>query len=130
MLRLVNSGGWEMKLGEKLKLARERAKLTQQNVADQLHVTRAAISNWETNRSKPDIELLTQLSQLYGQSLDAWTQLGQNETNVSVVWYRRPKTIKLIVVLIVLTVGAGFINQIYNIGYAVGKALAYWIDAR
>ncbi|RRG11036.1 MAG: hypothetical protein DUD32_03620 [Lactobacillus sp.] len=88
------------------------------------------MSNWETNRSKPDIELLTQLSQLYGQSLDAWSELGQNETNVSVVWYRRPKTIKLIVVLIVLTIGTGFINQIYDIGYAVGKALAYWIDAR
>lgn len=73
---------------------------------------------------------MTQLSQLYGQSLDAWSELGQNETNVSVVWYRRPKTIKLIVVLIVLTIGTGFINQIYDIGYAVGKALAYWIDAR
>lgn len=113
-----------MDLGAKLKQAREHAELTQQMVADQLHVTRAAVSNWENGRSTPDIELLTQLSRLYDQSLDEWT----GSTTAAVVpWYQRPQAKGLIVALLVLVLGAVFIDQIYDAGYVVGKALAYWV---
>lgn len=41
---------------------RKRANLTQEQMAEKLHVTRQAVSNWETGKCQPDIETLTALS--------------------------------------------------------------------
>lgn len=49
-------------LGRNLKRARECKELTQQNVAEILHVDRSAISYYETGRTLPTIFQLIQLS--------------------------------------------------------------------
>ena len=59
-----------MKIGVKLKEARLRAGLTQENVAVEIEVTRQTISNWETEKSFPDIVSVIKLSTLYNISLD------------------------------------------------------------
>lgn len=59
-----------MKIGIKLKEARLRAGLTQENVAEEIQVTRQTISNWETEKSFPDIVSVIKLSTLYNISLD------------------------------------------------------------
>lgn len=59
-----------MKIGEQLKKFRAQNELTQEDVANKLHVSRATISSWETGRTFPDIEKLIYLSELYEVSLD------------------------------------------------------------
>ena len=59
-----------MKIGVKLKEARLQAGLTQENVAEEIQVTRQTISNWETEKSFPDIVSVIKLSTLYNISLD------------------------------------------------------------
>lgn len=59
-----------MKIGVKLKEARLRAGLTQEKVAEEIQVTRQTISNWETEKSYPDIVSVIKLSTLYNISLD------------------------------------------------------------
>ena len=59
-----------MKIGVKLKEARLQAGLTQENVAEEIQVTRQTISNWETQKSFPDIVSVIKLSTLYNISLD------------------------------------------------------------
>lgn len=59
-----------MKIGEQLKKFRNQRELTQEDVANELHVSRATISSWETGRTFPDIEKLVYLSDLYEVSLD------------------------------------------------------------
>ena len=59
-----------MKIGVKLKEARLQAGLTQENVAEEFQVTRQTISNWETEKSFPDIVSVIKLSTLYNISLD------------------------------------------------------------
>ena len=59
-----------MKIGVKLKEARLQAGLTQENVAEDIQVTRQTISNWETEKSFPDIVSVIKLSTLYNISLD------------------------------------------------------------
>ena len=59
-----------MKIGVKLKEARLQAGLTQENVAEEIQVTRQTISNWETEKSFPDIVNVIKLSDLYNISLD------------------------------------------------------------
>lgn len=60
----------EMTLGEKLKSARKRAGLTQEQLAEKLLVSRQAITKWEADRGMPDVENLKALSQLFGVSID------------------------------------------------------------
>ena len=59
-----------MTLGEKLMQARKAAGLTQADIAAKLHVSRQAVSRWESGQSKPSTEKLLTLGNLYGISLD------------------------------------------------------------
>ena len=59
-----------MEIGQKLREARQERGLTQEELSERLHVSRQTISNWENQRSYPDIISLIALSDLYGISLD------------------------------------------------------------
>ena len=59
-----------MNIGEKLHKARTDSKLTQEQVAQSLGVSRQSISNWENERTYPDIISVVKLSDLYSVSLD------------------------------------------------------------
>ena len=55
--------------GGRLAALRRAAGLSQQ-LADQLFVTRQAVSRWEQNRTQPDLATLQQLTAALGCSLD------------------------------------------------------------
>ncbi len=59
-----------MNLGQRLKEARQRAGLTQEELASQLGVSRQTISSWENERSAPDVGSVVKLGRLYNTSLD------------------------------------------------------------
>lgn len=59
-----------MEIGKKLKQARLGAKLTQEQAAERLFVSRQTISNWENEKTYPDIASVVRLSDLYSISLD------------------------------------------------------------
>ena len=44
-----------MEIGKKLKNARVQSGMTQENVAEKINVSRQTISNWENEKSYPDI---------------------------------------------------------------------------
>ncbi len=59
-----------MEIGKKLKDARLHSGLTQEKAAEELNVSRQTISNWENEKSYPDIISVIELSNLYSISLD------------------------------------------------------------
>ena len=59
-----------MEIGKKLKNARIKAGLTQEKAAEKIDVSRQTISNWENEKSYPDIISVIALSDLYSVSLD------------------------------------------------------------
>ena len=59
-----------MEIGKKLKNARIEAGLTQEKAAEKIDVSRQTISNWENEKSYPDIISVIELSDLYSVSLD------------------------------------------------------------
>lgn len=59
-----------MDIGNKLNRARTKANLTQEQVAEALGVSRQTISNWENEKTYPDIKSVVTLSDLYGIGLD------------------------------------------------------------
>ncbi len=70
-----------MMLKDRLKEAREAHDLSQVALADQLHVTRQAVSKWENGKAVPGIDILTELSRLYGMSLDQLIRGEEVEQN-------------------------------------------------
>ena len=59
-----------MEIGSKIKKSRIDAKLTQEQAAEALGISRQTISNWENEKSYPDIVSVLKMSDLYGVSLD------------------------------------------------------------
>lgn len=59
-----------MEIGSKLKKARNENGITQEHAAELLGVSRQTISNWENNKSYPDIISVIKMSDLYAVSLD------------------------------------------------------------
>lgn len=53
-------------VAKNLKRLRKQTELTQEELAERLHVTRQAVSNWETARTQPDVETLTALAEALG----------------------------------------------------------------
>ena len=69
----------EHDIGSKIKAARLEKKLTQEQVAEILGVSRQTISNWENEKSYPDIISVIKMSDCYEVSLD---YLLKGSTNV------------------------------------------------
>lgn len=57
-------------IGKKLQHLRNGRKLTQQQLADKMGVTRATISNYEVGRRAPHLSELKRFAEFYGVGLD------------------------------------------------------------
>jgi len=69
--------------GNRLKLARQRAGLSQVDVAEHLGISRQSISKWENGRTFPDFDNLSLLCDLYGISLDYAFGVDSNSAKAS-----------------------------------------------
>ena len=59
-----------MEFNEKLQQLRKEKEFTQEQLADELFVSRTAISKWESGRGYPSIDSLKAISKLFGVSID------------------------------------------------------------
>ena len=62
LLSLVLSGGEEMELGKQIRKYRQEAQLSQEELAERIYVSRQTVSNWENDKSYPDVNSLVILS--------------------------------------------------------------------
>ena len=51
-------------IGKNIKQLREENKLSQEQLAEKLFVTRQTVSNYETGRSRPDVEMLKKIAEV------------------------------------------------------------------
>ncbi|MDY8022907.1 helix-turn-helix transcriptional regulator [Paenibacillus polymyxa] len=59
-----------MNYGTRIAELREHKGLKQEELAQSLGITRAALSHYEKNRRKPDFEILTKLADIFGVTID------------------------------------------------------------
>ena len=59
-----------MELGKQIKKYRQEAGLSQEELANRIYVSRQTISNWESDKSYPDVNSLVLLSEIFQISLD------------------------------------------------------------
>lgn len=89
----------------KLKILRSEHNMTQKELADHLHVSRQAISQWETGKSYPDIDNLFSLCRLYQIPLDT---LLENENKTSTENNNSDSLIKKLIAAILSTIFGQF----------------------
>ncbi len=59
-----------MEFGKKLQELRNRQGLTQEQLAQQIFVSRTAVSKWESGRGTPSIDSLKRISELFSVTID------------------------------------------------------------
>lgn len=70
-----------MELGKQIKKYRNDLSLSQDALAEKVYVSRQTISNWENDKSYPDVNSLVLLSEVFGTSID----------NMLRFWWKRGK---------------------------------------
>lgn len=70
-----------MKLSEKIYSCRKKLGLSQEGLAQQLGISRQAVSKWETGESEPDIQKLRLLAKTFGVSVDWLLAEDEEEPN-------------------------------------------------
>lgn len=111
--------GMKTTIGKRLKELREQQRLTQEELAQYLNVSRQAISQWENDKVYPDISNIALLCQLYKISSDEL--LGIETQPVDKKEKRIGKKIEWIIMILVL-LGASQFN-LAGIPIAIGIAL-------
>ena len=59
-----------MELGKQIKKYRRNFSLSQEDLAEKVYVSRQTISNWENDKSYPDVNSLVLLSEVFNTSID------------------------------------------------------------
>ena len=59
-----------MTIGERIAKCRKEKNLSQEYIAEILDVSRQAVSKWESAQNCPDIQLLPEISVLFGVTID------------------------------------------------------------
>ena len=54
-----------MELGNQIKKYRSELQISQEQLADRIYVSRQTISNWENEKSYPDVNSLVLLSEVF-----------------------------------------------------------------
>ena len=97
-----------MELGKQIKKHRQEVQLSQEKLADRVYVSRQTISNWENDKSYPDVNSLVLLSETFQISLDklikgdieVMKDVIQKEEIVKMNRYGKIYTIMLIVTVV------------------------------
>ena len=135
-----------MTLGQRLQKARKESGLSQEELAEQLGVSRQAVSKWENDSGYPEMEKMIRLSQIYQVSLDYLVGNGQeqehaNEENAAAGWYvsrelaasylsyRRTKFMKIgmCVLLVFLSSAFSYIDIYYYEYEGIGDILSTFL---
>ncbi|MCI5971649.1 MAG: helix-turn-helix domain-containing protein [Anaerococcus sp.] len=104
-----------MLIGDKLKEARLKKNMTQEEVAEKIFVSRQSISNWENNKTYPDIGNVIALSDLYDVSLDELLKGSDNfmkhlEESTDLVKSNK-KLIGLIILALIIVVAIALFTE-------------------
>ncbi len=73
-----------MNIGTKIRELRKEKKMTQEELAEYLHISSQAVSKWETGASSPDIDTLPKLAICFGTSLDNLLDFDQSKLDAAI----------------------------------------------
>ena len=121
-----------MELGKKIKYYRNEKSLTQDNLAERIFVSRQTISNWENDKSYPDINSIILLSEVLEVSVDNLIKgdVEQMKLEINSEEVKKMKLYSLMMlILFLLSVGALFPLLKFIGFYALIPCFGLWLGA-
>ena len=131
------------KVSKTIKLLRQEKNITQDQLAEALCVTRQAVSNWETDKTQPDIETLTKLADYFEVSVEQLIY-GEEKQGAKYFWswtgkhgqfsirYYPEKAVGLGVILATVisyvewrSIGWAILHGLLNWGYVIYYIIRY-----
>ena len=88
------------KISKNIKKLRAERNLTQDALAEKIHVTRQAISNWENDKTKPDIEALENLAEVFEVDIEELIYGEKKEVIISQEKTTEKNRIKIILAIV------------------------------
>lgn len=107
-----------MKFNENLKYLRKEAKLTQEQLAEKLNVSRQAVTKWESGQSLPDIQNLKEMADMFEVTMDAL--VGDIGTKKESVINKKINDIGYFIFAAVVIIGCCIISIAESIGSITG----------
>lgn len=109
-----------MDLGTKIKVQREKKNWSQQELADQIHISRQSISKWEQNKAIPSITNIVMMSNLFNISLDELMKddeilVKKMDAQMKIARSLRNIMISVLIAFVLFIIIASFHVNIYNI---------------
>lgn len=122
-------GASEMNLSKQIKKYRDREGFSQEDLAEKIYVSRQTISNWENERSYPDIHNLLLLSVLFDVSLDDLVKGDMEMMKNNLQQVKFNKLGQVMAIFLILAVGSiGLaIKYFGNVGLII--PIVFWIIA-
>ena len=68
-----------MEIGKQIKKQRQANHWTQEELAEKIYVSRQSVSNWENDKTYPDLESLLRMSILFSTTIDDLVKGDQQE---------------------------------------------------
>lgn len=113
-----------MNLGDNLKELRKKSNVSQEDLAKSIYVSRQTISNWENQKSYPDINNLVLLSVFFDTTLD-WLVKGEIENMRSLQDIKKYKSLLMLSNFIILIgiasmiIGRRLLGDVFSIIIAI-----------
>ena len=90
-------------IGTIIASARKEKELTQVELANKLHITRQAVSNWETNKSLPDIGIILKLCEVLDLDFNKFIRAANGSIKAEdIIRYEKKKITKKTVIIIAI----------------------------
>ncbi len=122
-------GASEMNLSKQIKKYRDREGFSQEDLAEKIYVSRQTISNWENERSYPDIHNLLLLSVLFDVSLDDLVKGDMEMMKNNLQQVKFNKLGQVMAIFLILAVGSiGLAIKFFgNVGLII--PFVFWVIA-
>lgn len=103
-------------ISKNIKLLRRKNGLSQENLATQLNVTRQTISNWETDKSYPDLDMVVRLAEALHTDTNSLLYPAEKQNKKST--YRSVSCKGILVTIVVfffaMTFGGAWISLLFQ----------------
>ncbi len=121
-------------IGKNIRKIRTAKGITQEQLAEQMNLTRQAISSWETGKTEPDSEAMKKMAEIFGCTLDDIIY-GEKQNSTSEIGIRKTEVTSEEVGKTVkngITFGAALAMVIsytnwHSIGWAILHGLMSWV---
>lgn len=112
-----------MQLNERIKSERNKINLSQEQLAQQVFVSRVTISNWENAKTFPDIESLLLLSKIFNTSIDSLVREEDLDVDLNERMYKfgklQSKYQSYVVLIFIIAIMAVIFQNLNLMNYAM-----------